>query len=60
MGKSEDARPGTPLEGGYANGTASDRFARAKEPSAGPADAAEGAARAGKHTAADKGAGAAG
>ena len=50
--KSESTKPGTPLEGGYANRTASDRFARVKEPSAGPANAAEGDTRAGGSTAA--------
>jgi hypothetical protein len=28
VGKSESERPGTPLEGGYVNGTASDWFAQ--------------------------------
>jgi hypothetical protein len=30
VGKGESTRPGTPLEGGYASGTASDRFAQVK------------------------------
>jgi len=51
-GKGEEASPGTMLEGGYASGTAIDRFAQVKEPSAEPAAAAEGVARAGASAAA--------
>jgi len=40
------------LEGGYAKTTAVDRFAQVKEPSAEPAAAAEGVARAGASAAA--------
>ena len=47
LGKGEKASPGTTLEGGYASGDAVDRFARVKEPSAGPAAAAEGVAHVG-------------
>jgi len=51
-GKGEEASPGTTLEGGYASGTAVDRFARVKEPSAEPAAAAEGVVHAGASAAA--------
>ena len=50
--KGGSASPGATLEGGYASGTAVDRFARVKEPSAEPAAAAEGVARAGASAAA--------
>ena len=46
-GNGKSASPGTTLEGGYAKTTAVDWFARVKEPSAEPAAAAEGVARAG-------------
>ena len=46
-GKGKEVSPGTTLEGGYASGTAVDRFAQVKEPSAEPAAAAEGIAHAG-------------
>jgi len=43
--KGANARPGPPLEGGYASGTAPDRFANVKECAAEPAAAAEGDAQ---------------
>ena len=51
-GKGEEASPGTTLEGGYASGTAVDRFAQVKEPSAELAAVVEGVARAGASAAA--------
>jgi len=51
-GKGEKASPGTMLEGRYASGTAVDRFAQVKEPSAEPAAAVEGIAHAGASAAA--------
>jgi len=51
-GKGEKASPSTTLEGGYASGTTIDRFVQVKEPSAEPAAAAEGVARAGASAAA--------
>ena len=50
--KGANTRLGTPLEGGYACGTAPDGFARANECAVEPAAAAEGDARAGASTAA--------
>jgi len=50
-GKGEKASPSTTLEGGYASGTAVDRFTQVKEPSVEPAAAAEGVVRAGASTA---------
>jgi len=52
VGKGEEASPSTTLEGGYASGTAVDWFMQVKEPSAEPAAAAEGVARAGASAAA--------
>ena len=49
-GKGEKASPSTMLEGRYASGTAVDRFAQVKEPSAEPATAAEGVACVGAST----------
>ena len=51
-GKRENASPSTTLEGGYPSGTTVDWFAQVKEPSAEPAAAAEGVARAGASAAA--------
>ena len=54
-GKGGSTSPGATLEGGYASGTAVDRFAQVKEPSAEPAAAAEGVTRAGESAAAHGG-----
>ena len=55
-GKRENANPGTALEGGYVSGSAVGRFPGVKECATEPAAAAEGDARAGASTAADRGA----
>ena len=52
--KDANASPGTPLGGGYANGTTTDGFARVKEGAAEPAATAEGDAHAGASTVAGR------